>query len=97
MEDSGHKEKPTKVSILGYSLLLPGSIDSGQQLFDLIANKIQVKRDLVELGLIQESDIAVSDTSKPNPLKYHSRYANFFSREESKSYLLARVSSQKIL
>lgn len=88
-------EDEGKIAICGYSLTLPGGIRTGDQLVELIRQKQQMRRDMVQTGRYHESLIDQGDTG--NPWKLKSRFANLFTDEEGKVFIYLLILYNKNL
>lgn len=74
---------PEPIAICGSSILLPGNLTSGAELFDLIRSKTQMRGDCVALGRAPASIMEPQGGPySGNPWKLKSHYYNIFSEEE---------------
>lgn len=78
---SNHAEDD-RTAVCGYSIHLPGDITTGEQLFEVIKAKEQMRRDVVA-GKRYPGSI-VDESEAGNPWKLKSRYCNMFTDEEGK-------------
>lgn len=77
---------PEPIAICGSSILLPGNLTSGQELFELIRSKTQMRGDCVALGRAPASIMEPQGGPySGNPWKLKSHYYNIFSEEERTS------------
>jgi hypothetical protein len=74
-----------RIAVCGYSLSLPGGINTGQDLVDVIKEKRQLRRDVVETKRYPAS-IVDEEGATNNPWKLKARYSNLFTEEEGMSF-----------
>lgn len=76
-----------RIAVNGYTIHLPGNITTGEQLFEIIQAKRQVRQDMVAGGRYAGSMVDdEGSSSSGNPWRLKSRYCNMFSDEEAESY-----------
>jgi len=79
-----------RIAVNGYAIQLPGDISTGDQLFDLVQAKRQLRQDVVAgkrypASMVDEGEGSVNN-SDSNPWRLRSRFANLFTDEEVESY-----------
>lgn len=72
------------IAICGSSILLPGGISSGAELFEVIRNKTQMRRDCVAAGRMPASIFEAPEDGgcSSNPYKLKTKHFNLFTEEE---------------
>ena len=73
------------MAVNGYSIHLPGDITTGEQLFQIIQAKQQLRRDMVAGKRYPASMVDLSE-HVTNPWMLKAQYANLFTEEEVESY-----------
>ena len=87
VQPSGIGVQQQRIAVNGYTIHLPGNITTGEQLFDIIQAKRQLRQDVVAggryLGTMVDDE---GSSSSGNPWRLKSRFCNMFSDEEVESY-----------
>jgi len=84
---SGDGVQQQRIAVNGYTIHLPGNITTGEQLFEIIQAKRQLRQDMVAGGRYPGSMVDDEGSSSTgNPWRLKSRYCNMFSNEEAESY-----------